>query len=326
MSSLPIPRDSVLHDAHPRRHRVAALGLLETGDVTAKDLQLQHGSIERVADGVREPHGQRAHRGHGLGVRRASLERSAVGHVSANAVHELDSPGHLPHSEEVPCDPDDRSRPIDRPRLQLDGVIDTTRLSNRLLERLALSRHDEAVHEACSDDGPGLDPHEPGGARIGEAQGAVGRHGDDEHVRAFDQCPVAVLEDGALALERYLSECLVDRGMQLLGAKRFQQEGERPCPQGGDGDVHACVPGHHDDFAEGRAGEQRFDEIDASRVGELDIDERHVEAMGPGSLESRGAICDQHDLDTKCVPEDLGNVCREFDMVVDHQDARSHLG
>src|SRR5207248_3883827 len=87
------PFDLADDDLHAIAHRRAVLVVLHLAlDLSTEQVHLQNGGVERVADLVREPERQRAHGRQRLGVRRAFLERAALGDVRADAEHEATVP------------------------------------------------------------------------------------------------------------------------------------------------------------------------------------------------------------------------------------------
>ena len=151
---------------------------------------------------------------------------------------------------------------------------------------------------------------------------------EDEHVRQVDDRAVSPLELLSLALEAYLRERLTDRGHELLGPEALEDHRERARAERGDGRLHAREARDENDLAVRARLAERPNQVDAAAVGELDVDQRDVEAVRLRALErSRAALGDEH-VDGFVLrtvghrrQEYVSQGPREVGVVVDDEDA-----
>jgi hypothetical protein len=172
----------------------------------------------------------------------------------------------------------------------------------------------------------GPPPAAPRRPRIHEGHFSFTVERHDEHVGRFDERAVTAFELFALALQRDFGERLLDGRNELLGAKRFKQKGKSPRPERGDGGIDSGKPRDEDDFALRRGGAEGANEVDAARVGELHIDDRDVETLPRRRPYPRLPFRAASHLDLELARplQDVRQVGREVQIIVDDQNARGH--
>ncbi len=273
----------------------------ELVDVPPEQMKLQDGRVERIPNLVREVERQRPHRRQRLGVGGTLLERATLRHIDAEAVEQRRLVPAAARHREVPAHPPPRRRVAQLARRYLRGShalgLRVHEAGLDLLRPAHSSQGDRLAHAgAVLNRHPPLDERPPrrrAGLYPGEQRGLAVEQGDpipyveahDEDVRELDQGAVAALELLAFAGEPHLRESLLDGRDELLGPERLRDERIRARAQGAHRRVDRRESRDEDDLAERTSRPQLGNEVDAARVGQLHVDDGHVEAPRAGNGE-----------------------------------------
>ena len=193
------------------------------------------------------------------------------------------------------------------PSLREAGRVDAP--GDELLARAGLAvNEDGRVARRDARDGLVDPPH--GRARADEARRLrLRRHRAAE---AFELDAQLAVLDGAGDRER--EELRVDRlGDEVVGAGAH----------GGDGRLHAALPGDHDDGERGVDAGDALAHLDAAHLGHAEVGQDRVELLGRDELERLGGRRARDDARTLALERHAHEVAH-FLLVVDHDDAGFH--
>src|SRR5205085_819219 len=130
--------------------------------------------------------------------------------------------------------------------------VHAARLAERRDHRAAVLAWDPGLEERPAERGVRRHTSERGRAPVHERDVVIGLERDDEDVGEIDEIAIASLELLALALELHLSQRLLDDRDQLLGTKRFEDEGEGAGAERTDRGVDAREAGEEKHLGERR--------------------------------------------------------------------------